>query len=189
MTSTIDPLAEEVLSSETEFKGVFLHLIRDEVKTPDGVITIREYLHHPGASAIIPLTDEGNVILEKQYRHPVKKSFIEIPAGKLDPRESPLNCAKRELREETGFEADHWELLGRFNNAIGYSDEEITIFFAEGLRKVGRELDPGEVIDLIEMPWQNFVKKCREGEIRDVKTIVAAFWLEAYMQKKADLSK
>ena len=172
-----DPLADEVLSSEVKYKGSFLQVIRDEVRTPDGVISCREYLRHPGAAAIIPMFDDGRVILEKQYRHPLRKTFLEIPAGKLDPRESPLICAKRELIEETGYEASKWKLLGRFNNAIGYSDEEITVFLARDLKKVGQHLDPGEVLELVEMPWTELVSKSLNGEIRDVKTIVAAMWL------------
>ena len=93
-----DPLAEKLLESGIAYKGSFLQLHRDTVKTPDGVVTTREYLHHPGASMIIPMLEDGSVILERQYRHPLRRNFLEFPAGKLNPGESPYNCAKRELK-------------------------------------------------------------------------------------------
>ena len=99
-----DPLAEKLLESGIAYKGSFLQLHRDTVKTPDGVVTTREYLHHPGASMIIPMLEDGSVILERQYRHPLRRNFLEFPAGKLNPGESPYNCAKRELIEETGYD-------------------------------------------------------------------------------------
>ncbi len=176
-----DPLAESVLKSSVVYKGRFLQLVKDDVRTPDGILTSREYLHHPGASAMIAMFDDGKVILERQYRHPLRRSFLEFPAGKIDAGESPLNCAKRELIEETGYKANTWLKLGRFNNAIGYSDEEITVFLAKDLQMMGQHLDIGENLELIEMPWQSVVQMCLTGEITDVKTIVGAFWLQNYM--------
>lgn len=179
-----DSLAEKILATDTVYKGSFLELHKDSVKTPDGTLTTREYLHHPGAAMIIPMLEDGRVILERQYRHPLRKTFLEFPAGKLNPGESPLNCAQRELTEETGYRAQEWKKLGRFNNAIGYSDEEITVFYASALQYVGQNLDVGEVLDVITMPWEEVVKKCLNGEITDVKTIVGAFWLDNYMKNK-----
>ncbi len=181
MTERKDPLEEVVLSSKDIYRGRFLHLVQDDVVVADGVHTVREYLKHPGASMMIPLLDNGNVILERQWRHPLRRAFLEFPAGKLNPTEPPLLCAKRELLEETGYEAREWFKLGRFNNAIGYSDEEITVFLARGLTKLEQRLDAGEVLELIEMPWQEVVEKCCNGEIRDVKTIIGALWLEKIM--------
>ena len=179
-----DPLAEKLLESGIAYKGSFLQLHRDTVKTPDGVVTTREYLHHPGASMIIPMLEDGSVILERQYRHPLRRNFLEFPAGKLNPGESPYNCAKRELIEETGYEAQFWKKLGRFNNAIGYSDEEITVFYASDLKYVGQNLDAGEVLDVITLPFPEVLRQCLSGEITDVKTIVGAFWLENFLKKK-----
>lgn len=189
MTDAKDPLAEELISSKVVYNGHFLHLIKDEVKTPDNVVTFREYLHHPGASMMIAMFDDGSVILERQYRHPLRRSFLEFPAGKLNDKESPLNCAKRELREETGYEASSWEKIGRFNNAIGYSDEEITVFLARDLKKVGQNLDAGEVLELEVVPWQRVVEMATNGEITDVKTIVGALWLEKIMNKTMEIDK
>lgn len=177
-------LAEKLIDTDVVYKGSFLELHKDSVKTPDGTLTTREYLHHPGASMIIPMLENGQVILERQYRHPLRRTFLEFPAGKLNPGESPLNCAQRELTEETGYKAAEWKKLGRFNNAIGYSDEEITVFYASSLEYVGQNLDAGEVLDLIKMPWQEVVQKCLNGEITDVKTIVGAFWLQNYLSNK-----
>ena len=157
-----DPLAEKLIDSGIAYKGSFLQLHKDTVKTPDGVVTTREYLHHPGASMIIPMFEDGTVILERQYRHPLRRSFLEFPAGKLNP--------------------------GRFNNAIGYSDEEITVFYAGDLKYVEQHLDAGEVLDIIKMPFSEVLKQCLNGEITDVKTIVGAFWLQNYLstQKEAE---
>lgn len=183
MTEKMDPLAEQTLSTDTVYKGSFLQVRRDEVVTPDGVRTTREYLHHPGAAMMIPLFDNGDVILERQYRHPMRQVFFEFPAGKLNPGESPLSCARRELIEETGFEASEWIKLGRFNNAIGYSDEEITVYLATGLKEVGARPDPGEVLEIVRMPWTEVVEKTLNGEFTDVKTIIGAYWLKNYLSQ------
>ena len=175
-----DPLTEKLIDSGIAYKGSFLQVHKDTVKTPDGVVTTREYLHHPGASMIIPMFEDGTVILERQYRHPLRRSFLEFPAGKLNPGESPFNCAKRELTEETGYEAKVWKKLGRFNNAI-------TVFYAGDLQYVGQNLDAGEVLDIIKVSFSEVLEQCLNGEITDVKTIVGAFWLENFLktQKKS----
>ena len=120
-----DPLAEKLIDSGIAYKGSFLQLHKDTVKTPDGVVTTREYLHHPGASMIIPMFEDGTVILERQYRHPLRRSFLEFPAGKLNPGESPFNCAKRELMEETGYEAQIWKKLGEVLDIIKMPFSEV----------------------------------------------------------------
>jgi ADP-ribose pyrophosphatase len=181
-----DPLAEEVLGSREAFRGHFLHLIQDTVRVSDGVVSIREYLKHPGASMMIPLFENGDVILERQWRHPLKRAFLEFPAGKLNPNESPLACAKRELTEETGLTAARWDKLGRFNNAIGYSDEEITGFLARDLTQVDQNLDAGEVLELIRLPWTEVKARVLSGEITDAKTVIGVFWLEEFLKKESD---
>lgn len=181
-----DPLAEEVLATKEAFRGHFLRLIQDDVKVSDGVVSVREYLRHPGAAVMIPLLENGDVILERQWRHPLRRTFIELPAGKLNPAESPLACAKRELMEETGYTAARWDRLGRFNNAIAYSDEELTIFLARDLTLETQQLDAGEVVEIIHMPLAELKEKVLNGEIVDAKTIIGVFWLENFLKQEAE---
>ncbi|MEG0822479.1 MAG: NUDIX hydrolase, partial [Burkholderiaceae bacterium] len=141
-----DPLAEETLSSELAYRGVFLQVQRETVRVPDGVVAPREFIRHPGAVMIIPLLADGQVVLERQWRHPVGQAFVEFPAGKLDANEGALACGQRELLEETGYIAAEWIYLGGFHNAIGYSDEKIHVYLARGLTLEQQKLDAGEVL-------------------------------------------
>ena len=180
--STGDPLAEQTLESHTVFSGVLLHVYADRVRAPDGHITQREYVRHPGAVVVVPLLDDGQVLLERQYRYPLRRTFIEFPAGKIDPGESLLACAQRELMEETGYHADQWLHLGGFHNAIGYSDEKIDVFLARELVHVGDpRTDAGEVLDVFTVPWEQVLDWARDGTVTDVKTIVCGYWLERYL--------
>lgn len=176
-----DPLAEEVLSSELAFRGRFLRVHREEVRVPDGVVSVREFIRHPGAVMIIPLLDDGQVVLERQWRHPVGHSFVEFPAGKLDAGEGALACGQRELLEETGYEAAEWIHLGGFHNAIGYSDEKIHVYLARGLSRGEASLDAGEVLEVFTQPWQQLQAEVRAGRITDVKTIIGIYWLADYL--------
>lgn len=178
-----DPLAEETLESQLAYEGVFLRLYRDRVRCPDGHVAVREYLRHPGAVMTIPLLDDGRVVLERQFRYPLRRSFIEFPAGKLDAGEEPLACAQRELREETHYEAEQWVYLGGFHNAIGYCDEKIEVFLARGLRPAAGGTDDGEVIEVFLAPWRDLFDWIRDGRITDVKTIVGAYWLRDYLER------
>lgn len=180
---TDDPLAEQTLESQLAYEGVFLRLYRDRVRCPDGHVAVREYLHHPGAVMVIPLFDDGRVILERQYRYPLRRSFIEFPAGKLDGGEDPLLCAQRELREETHHEAADWIHLGGFHNAIGYCDEKIEVFLARQLRPAAGGTDAGEVIEVFSAPWQELFAWIRAGRITDVKTIIGAYWLRDFLDR------
>lgn len=177
-----DPLEEKVLDTRVAFTGHFLKLIQDTVKVSDGVVSVSEYLRHPGAAMMIPLFENGDVLLERQWRHPLRKSFLEFPAGKLNPNESPLVCAKRELLEETGYRAERWDRLGSFNNAIGYSNEEISGFLARDLTQDQQKLDAGEVLELERYHWTEVKKMVLSGEIPDAKTIIGIFWLENFLQ-------
>lgn len=181
MSEDRDPLAEEVLSSELAFHGRFLRVQREEVRVPDGVVSTREFIRHPGAVMIIPLLDDGQVVLERQWRHPVGRSFIEFPAGKLDASEGALACGQRELFEETGYQAAEWIYLGGFHNAIGYSDEKIEVYLARGLSAGIAQLDPGEVLEVFTLPWQQLLVEVRAGRVTDVKTIVGVHWLADYL--------
>ena len=164
-------LAEQTARSEEIFDGLVLHLFRDEVSLPDGGIAVREVVRHVGAVCVVPLTDDGNVVLERQFRYPVGRVVTEIPAGKLNfPGEDPLSAAKRELREETGYEADRWTVIGLFYPAIAYSDEKITMFLAQGLHRGEQDLDEDEFLSVFEMPLGEAVRKVLDGTIADSKT-------------------
>lgn len=136
-------LKETQLDTEVAFDGNFLKVQRDGVRLPDGSLTQREYIKHPGAVAILPLFDDGRVLLERQFRYPLHSVFIEFPAGKIDPGEDPLECARRELQEETGYTAREWQFACTIHNAIAYSDEHLDLYVARGLtagerKQIGR---------------------------------------------------
>jgi len=171
-------LREEPIASERVFEGVFLRVERDRVRLPDGKTALREYIRHPGAVMIIALFDDGRVVLERQFRYPLHRSFIEFPAGKIDPDEPPLQCAIRELREETGYTAARWQHVCTLHNAIAYADEHIEIYLATGLTAGERRLDEGEFLDVLTLPAEELLEAVRRGEITDVKTMLGAFWLD-----------
>jgi ADP-ribose pyrophosphatase len=169
-------LAETLLAGEEVFSGRLLKVYRDRVRLPDGSESVREYIRHPGAVAIVALLDDGRVVLERQYRYPLGRDFIEIPAGKLEPGEDHLATAKRELLEETGYVAAEWRRLGLIHNAIGYSDEGIEIWQARGLERREQKLEPGEFLEVLALPLAEAREMIRDGRITDVKTIAGLLW-------------
>lgn len=171
-------LIEHTLSSEPVFDGSLLRVRRDEVRLSNGHQTVREWVAHPGAVVVIAVLDNGRLLFERQYRYPLRRIFLELPAGKIDPDEHPLDTARRELREETGHQARIWRHLGTMHPCIGYSDERIEIFLARGLIYVGHQRDHGEFLDIIEMSTADAVLAVRDGEITDGKTISALMWAE-----------
>lgn len=171
-------LTESLISSELVYDGSFIKLRRDEVRLPDGTQAVREYFRHPGAVVIIPLFNDGRVVMERQFRYPNDHVFIEFPAGKLDYGEDPLLCAQRELREETGYSAKQWNYLCTIHNAIAYSDEHLDIYLAQDLSEGEQELDDGEFLDVFTASTTEVLEWVRTGKISDVKTIIGAFWLE-----------
>ena len=177
-----DHLKETLISGEVVYEGSFLKVRRDRVRLPDGSETAREYFRHPGAVVIIPLLDDGKVLLERQYRYPNDRVFIELPAGKLENGEDPLLCAQRELREETGYSATDWRFICTIHNAIAYSDEHLDIFLARGLMSGKQQLDPGEFLELISVSPEELMTWVRQGQITDVKTLIGAFWLEKILR-------
>lgn len=171
-------LTEVRLDSELAYDGSFLKVSRDHVRLPDGKVSSREYIRHPGAVVILPLLDDGRVLLERQYRYPNDRVFIEFPAGKIDPGEDYLACAKRELEEETGYTASDWQFVCTIHNAIAYSDEHLELFLARGLRAGQQKLDDGEFIEMFTCTVDELLAKVQSGQVTDVKTIIGAFWLE-----------
>jgi ADP-ribose pyrophosphatase len=175
-------LTEVKLSGEELFKGHFLHAFRDSVKLPDGALTHREYVVHPGAVMIIPLLEDANggwrVVLERQFRYPVGQVMIEFPAGKLDAGEAIQCCAQRELLEETGYSATEWARAGVMHPVISYSTEFIDIWFARGLTLGSQQLDPGEFLDVFTATPADLYEWCRDGRVTDAKTLTGALWLQ-----------
>ena len=180
-----DPLAEKTLSEEEAWRGGFLRVIRNEVALPDGARRSREFLRHPGAAGIVLLFEDDTVLLERQWRHPMGRSFWELPAGKLDPKEAPLVCAKRELHEETGFSARRWTELGTLHNAIGYSNEGIVMFLAVGPAAGEQALDDGEFLELVRVPRREATAMALDGRITDVKTIIGLVWADRVLSTRA----
>jgi ADP-ribose pyrophosphatase len=171
-------LAETGLDSTLVYDGGFLKVRRDQVRLPDNAVTAREYIVHPGAVVILPLFDDGRVLLERQFRYPLGRVFVEFPAGKIDPGEDILTCAQRELREETGYTAGDWRFVTTIHNAIAYSDEHLELFLARGLVAGPAQLDEGEFIDTFTATVPELLEMVRRGQVTDVKTIIGAFWLE-----------
>ena len=178
-----DSLKETTLSSEVVYSGVFLHICRDRVECPDGREAVREFLRHPGAVVIIPLLDNGRLLLERQFRYPLGRAFIEFPAGKIDAGEEALPCAIRELEEETGYRAKEWSHLGVMHPCIGYSNERIEIFVAQGLDHVGHKWDEGEFLEFVEMSLAEAADAVLDGRITDAKTITALYWAERVLPR------
>lgn len=174
----IDAHLRETLVARTELlRGHFLHVVRDIVRLPSGHETVREYVLHPGAVMVIGLLDDGRVVMERQFRHPMQAVMIEFPAGKLDAAETSLACAVRELREETGYSAREWAFAGRLAPTIAYSDEIIDIWFARGLALGERHLDEGEFLDVFTVEPVELTRWCCNGAVIDGKTLVGSMWL------------
>jgi ADP-ribose pyrophosphatase len=171
-------LVEHTTGSIELLKGGFLHAFRDTVTLPDGSSATREYVIHPGAVMVIPLLDDGRVLLERQYRYPIKQVMIEFPAGKIDPGEDRLVCARRELLEETGYTAGEWAHAGVLHPVISYSTEFIDIWFARGLVAGERQLDQGEFLDVFTATPEELLAWCRDGKVTDAKTLTGALWLQ-----------
>jgi ADP-ribose pyrophosphatase len=174
-------LRETRIDGELAYDGRFLKVTRDRIRLPDGKESNREFIRHPGAVVILPLFDDGRVLLERQYRYPNDRVFIEFPAGKIDPGEASLACARRELEEETGYTAGEWHFVTTIHNAIAYSDEHLDLFLARGLVAGEAKLDEGEFLETFTATVPEMLEMVRRGEITDVKTVIGAFWLEKFL--------
>jgi ADP-ribose pyrophosphatase len=170
-------LIETRLASEDVFDGKLLHVKRDTVLLPDGRQATREYILHPGAAMIIPRLPDGKLLLERQYRYPLARVFIEFPAGKIDPGEEPLATARRELAEETGYVAARWAHMATLHPLINYSTERIEIYVADELTHVGARLDAGEFVETFSATMDEALAWLDRGEITDVKTMLGLLLL------------
>lgn len=168
-----DDFTETLISGHEVYSGHLLKVQQDLVRLPDGASAQREYIHHPGAAAILALTDDEQVVLEWQYRYPGRSHYVEIPAGKLDAGEAPEQAARRELREETGWEARDWSLLLEHDVAIAYSDERIHIYLARGLTPGPVHRDEEEFLSCFLLPFDEALQWLDAGRISDSKTQAA----------------
>jgi ADP-ribose pyrophosphatase len=175
-------LVETCVESNVVYDGCLLHVRRDSVRLPDGNLSTREYVTHPGAVAVLALLDNGNLIMERQYRYPAGREFIELPAGKIDQGEDILITGQRELLEETGYTAREWVHLTTTWPCIGYANERIEYFLASGLTLQKSKLDEGEFLEVFELSLADAIDWIRLGKINDSKTIVGLFWLERYLK-------
>ncbi len=170
-------LAEQRVDGELLLDGRLLKIYRDEAVASDGTRCFREYTLHPGAAAMVPIFEDGSVLLERQWRYPLNRSFLEFPAGKLDPGETPLQTAARELAEETGYSAREWAVLGPMHPVISYSTEVIHLFLARQLTEGVAQREGGECLDLVRMPLDAFFASISAGLVTDAKTLACAYWL------------
>jgi ADP-ribose pyrophosphatase len=170
-------LIETTVSSTDVYRGKLLHVKSDVVRLPDGSSATREYIVHPGAALIIPVLPDGRLLMERQFRYPIGRVLIEFPAGKLDPGEEMLVTAQRELLEETGYRAEHWEWLAEVHPIVSYTSERIEIFLATGLVMEKQKLDAGEFLETFEIPFPEAFAKMKTGEISDLKTMLGLYQL------------
>jgi ADP-ribose pyrophosphatase len=171
---------ETTVSSKLAYEGGLLKVKRDQVRLHSGGEAWREYVVHPGAVMVLAFVDARTILLERQFRYPKARHFIELPAGKLEPGEPPLETAKRELIEECGYQAAEWWPITRLDPCIGYSTEVIHLYGARGLTHVGNELDEGEHLETFEASISDAMEWIREGHITDTKTVLGILWWAAW---------
>jgi len=176
-----DIFDHEVLSTESVFDGRVVKVYLDDVRLPDGRTAKWERVSHPGAVGIVPLTGDGRVLMVKQYRHAVRDVLLEIPAGKLDESETPIECAKRELAEEVGMKADVMTPLAEFYNSPGYSDERFFLYLARGLEPAEGESEPDEFLELVSIKLDGAHQLISSGKICDAKSIIGITLTRSYV--------
>jgi len=169
---------ETTLDSRTAYHGVLLDVVADRVRLPDGSESVREYIHHPGACMVIAFVDERTILMERQFRYPLRRHFIELPAGKIDPGEDPLHTAQRELKEECGYAAAEWRHLATLHPCIGYADEHIELYLARGLTHVGHALDDGEFLEVFPLTIDEALEWVRQGRITEAKAVTGLLWAD-----------
>ncbi|HCD51036.1 MAG TPA: NUDIX domain-containing protein [Balneolaceae bacterium] len=165
-------LVEKEIRSKEVFCGKLLHVFYDEARLPDGSVSSREWIKHPGACAIVPVFENNDIMLVRQFRYPMKQIFWEVPAGKIDPGESQDATARRELQEEAGLVCADLHYIGHFYPAIGYADEVIHIYAATGLSTVEQNTDEDEFVEKERIPFGEAMDMIHNGQINDGKTVV-----------------
>jgi ADP-ribose pyrophosphatase len=173
-------LIERLVTSEQVFHGKLLDVRRDTVALHGNQSATREYVVHPGAVMVVPILDDGRLVMERQFRYPLARVLLEFPAGKIDAGESTAQCAVRELAEETGYRAGLWARACVIHNACAYSTEAIEIWFARELTLGERGLDDGELLDLVVLSEAELDSRAGSGEVTDVKTLIGLQWLQKW---------
>lgn len=177
-------LFEKKLNSKQIFDGVVVKLYVDDVELPDGKKTIREIVRHPGAVCVIPIDSDENVIMIKQFRYPFSEVLLEVPAGKLEPNEDPLEAVKRELEEESGVVADNVEYIGTMYTTVAIIDEKIHMYLATGLTYKNAHPDDGEFLEVEKIPLKTLVEMVMDGKIPDSKTQIAILKAEKILSQR-----
>lgn len=181
-TRNLVDLSEKKINREAVLDGVLLKAYRDTVQLPDGGTSVREWIDHPGASAIVPLFKDGTTLLLRQFRYATGREFLEVPAGKLDfAGEAPVDVARRELEEETGYTAENFTHLGKTYPCIGYSNEVIHIFLARDLAKTEMNTETDEFVEPVQLPFEEVVRRARAGEIEDAKSVVSIMMAASFL--------
>lgn len=175
-------MSEKQLTCQTVFKGKLLHVVSDTVRLSNGHETVREYIRHSGAAMIIAMADENTIVLVRQYRYPLDSHFIELPAGKIDPGEESMDTAKRELREECGYDAKAWRHLTTLHPCIGYANERIELYLARDLVAVGQQLDDDELLEVLHVPVTEALLWVRDGKITEAKAVTGLLWAEKILR-------
>ncbi len=178
MSDPLHDFSETCITSKTVYDGVLLRVVADEVRLPNGGKAPREYIRHPGASAVLAMPDPDTLLLERQFRYPLRRHFIELPAGKIDPGEDALGTAQRELKEECGYIAQNWRHLCTLHPCIGYADERIELYLATDLERVEARLDEGEFLEVMEVRLDDALAWLREGKITEPKAITGLLWAD-----------
>ncbi|MBT3739081.1 MAG: NUDIX hydrolase [Candidatus Marinimicrobia bacterium] len=171
-------LKEDKISSTQIFSGKLIDLYLDNVRLPNGKQSTREWLNHPGAVCLVPILNNGDILLIRQFRYGPREEFIEIPAGKLDKNEEPLKCGLRELEEETGYKSNKLTFLTNIHPAIGFSNEKMWMYLAEELELSEKKLDDDEFLELLPTPLNVALEWVFSGKITDVKTIIGIMWMK-----------
>ena len=179
-TEEFTHLRERGLTQEAAFRGNLVKVRVDTVALPNGETAQREIVEHPGAVAVVPMTDDGKVVLVRQFRYPINRITLELPAGKLELGEQPEATCMRELAEETGLKAEHLSKLTEFVVAPGYTTERITLYKATGLTPTTAALDEDEFVETVEVPFDEALAMVRDGRIFDAKTMIGLMWLDRH---------